>query len=184
MFALVAPGTPALQLPAVNQSVDVAPIQLVWARVAKQRHHCSGCQQMCAHRCPPAKTNSHFEQTFCYLKIGVKDVSAWPRRFLESCGFSAALSRALLMTNNQLPTLVGIDAKGSLASMQKSPCNVSIGDEGRELIDTIVRGEEPADSLAMAVNQIAAQANNICSSPAPADDRIASSISGYGTSRT
>ena len=88
------------------------------------------------------------------------------------------------MTYNQLPKLVGIDAKGSLASMQKSPCNVSIGDEGRELIDTIVRSEKPAESLVMGVNQIAAQAINISSSLAPADDRIASSISGYGTSRT
>lgn len=64
------------------------------------------------------------------------------------------------MTNNQLSTLVGIDAKVI--------CNVSIGDEGRELIDTIVRGEKPAEFLVMGVNQIAAQAINICSSPTPA----------------
>lgn len=63
------------------------------------------------------------------------------------------------MTNNQPSTLVGIDAKVI--------CNVSIGDEERELIDTIVRGEKPAESLVMGVNQIAAQAINISSSPAP-----------------
>jgi len=53
-----------------------------------------------------------------------------------------------------------------------------------EVIDRIVRGEKPADSLVMGVNQIAAQAINISSSPAPAGDRIASSTSGYGTKRT
>jgi hypothetical protein len=41
-----------------------------------------------------------------------------------------------------------------------------------EVIDRIVRGEKPADSLVMRVNQIAAQAINISSSPAPAGDRI------------
>jgi len=87
------------------------------------------------------------------LKIGVKAFRLGPRRSFDSCGLSAALSSAGLMTHNQLPRLVGIDAKVI--------CNVWIGDEGRELIDTIVRGEKPAESLVMGVNQIAAQANNI-----------------------
>src|SRR5262245_52389174 len=50
-----------------------------------------------------------------------------------------------------------------------------------EVIDRIVRGEKPADSLVMGGNQIAAQAINISSSPAPAGDRIPSSTPGYGT---
>jgi hypothetical protein len=44
---------------------------------------------------------------------------------------------------------------------------VSIGNDDREVIDRIVRGEKLADSL-VGVNQIAAQAINISSSPAPA----------------
>jgi hypothetical protein len=39
MVALVPAGTPAVQLLTVNQSVDVVTVQLVWARVGKQRHH-------------------------------------------------------------------------------------------------------------------------------------------------
>ena len=34
MVAFVPAGTPALQLPALNQSEFIAPVQLVWARVA------------------------------------------------------------------------------------------------------------------------------------------------------
>jgi hypothetical protein len=41
-----------------------------------------------------------------------------------------------------------------------------------EVIDRIERGEKPADFLVMGVNQIAAQAINISSSPAQAGDRI------------
>jgi hypothetical protein len=47
-----------------------------------------------------------------------------------------------------------------------------------EVIEGIVRGEKPADSLVVGINQNAAQAINISSSAAPAGDRIASSISG------
>src|SRR5262249_46316794 len=53
MVALVTfVGTPAVQFAAVNQSEDISPVQLVWARV--ERQHRSGCQKMCTHRRPPA----------------------------------------------------------------------------------------------------------------------------------
>ena len=58
MLALVpAVGTPAFQLPAVNQSEETAPVQFVWARVddvdCEQRHRRSGRQQIRAHLQPP-----------------------------------------------------------------------------------------------------------------------------------
>jgi len=52
-----------------------------------------------------------FEQAFCYLKIGCQSVFGWAAPIFDSCGFSATLSSALLMTHNQLPRLVCIDAK-------------------------------------------------------------------------
>jgi len=62
-----------------------------------------------------------FEQAFCYLNAiratlllfedWSQSVFGWAAPIFDSCGFSATLSSALLMTHNQLPRLVCIDAK-------------------------------------------------------------------------
>src|SRR5262249_27392537 len=69
---------------------------------------------------------------------------------------------------------------------RRATCQLMMKDG--EVIDRIVRGEKPADSLVMGVNQIAAQAINISSSPAPAGDRIrkpaAVRMSAFGTKQT
>jgi hypothetical protein len=77
----------------------------------------------------------------------------------------------MLARNIDAP-LVCIDAKVAVRRVQL------VMKDGK-VIDRIVRGEKLADSPVMGVNQIAAQAINISSSPAPAGDRITSSTSGY-----
>jgi hypothetical protein len=60
--------------------LDVVPVQLVWARVATVDAESNAITAVVVSKCVRIDA-SHFEQTFCCLKIGVKDVSAWPRRF-------------------------------------------------------------------------------------------------------
>jgi hypothetical protein len=140
------------------------PVQLVWARVATVLAESNAITAVVVRKClridAPRLNEFALRASPLLLEDRSQSAFGYAAPIFDSCGFSAALSSALLMTNNQLSTLVGIDAKVI--------CNVSIGDEGRELIDTIVRGEKPAEFLVMGVNQIAAQAINICSSPTPA----------------
>jgi len=51
--------------------------------------------------------------------MGRQSDSGWAAPNFDSCGFSAALSSALLINHNQ--------RRGSFASLQKPPCNVTIG---------------------------------------------------------
>jgi hypothetical protein len=86
-----------------------------------------------------------------------QSVFGWAAPIFDSCGFSAALSSALFMTHNR--------CRGSFASMQSRRATYQLVMKDGKVIDRIVRGEKPADSLVMGVNQIAAQATNPAAPP-------------------
>jgi hypothetical protein len=121
MVAFIPVGRPPLQLLALNQLEDIAPVQLVWARVdtvdaeinAITAVVVSKCVRIDAPRANRIRTSSKpsvIRASLLLFEDWSQRVSAGPRRF-DSCGFSATLSSALLMTHNQLPRLVCIDAK-------------------------------------------------------------------------
>ena len=99
MFAFVPPstGTPAVQLPGLNQSEDIAPVQLVWARRycgrGKQRQHRSGCQQMCAHFPPPpgCRFSLRRHDSVTFARSASNTFWTVLSRLCCGCGFVASL---------------------------------------------------------------------------------------------
>jgi hypothetical protein len=66
---------------------------------------------MCTHFIAPRLNAPHFQASVALPEDWSQSVCGCAAPNIDSCGFSAALSSALLMTHNPQPRLVCIDAK-------------------------------------------------------------------------